>query len=100
MAGREEMKGGESFPDAIGPQGLVSLSPEVRVQGQKSPQVERRMASAPIARRASAARRTLKTKRRSALHPLTFEGSPSRGGRPDEGLPGADSKNTGDGACL
>ena len=73
MAGREGMKESESSPDAIGPQGLVSLSPEVRVQGQKSPQVERRMASVLFAgARDRPPRRSLKTKRRSALHPLTI----------------------------
>src|SRR4051794_744405 len=76
------------------------LSPEVRVQGQKSPQVERRMASAFRTTR-TAARRTLNTKRRSALHPLTFEGSLScnRGAKergPARGRP----KNTGDVARL
>jgi hypothetical protein len=96
------MKESESFPDEIEPQGSISLSPEVRVQGQKSPQVERRMASVPIARRATALKGGLSRQsavRRSIPSPL-WGASHVKEGQTDEGLPGADSKNTGDDARL
>src|SRR5579885_2160960 len=56
---------------------LDHSQPEVRVQGQKSPQVERRMASVPIARHAFAHKADSQDKkRRSALHPLALRGEP------------------------
>jgi hypothetical protein len=51
------------------------------------------MASVPIARRATAARRYSKASATPALHPLTFEGSLSCNERQTTvGLPGADQR--------
>jgi hypothetical protein len=86
MAGRGCDEGGRKSAGS-GSGSRSRLSPEARVQGQKSPQVERRMASAPRKR----ARRKADLKRHSALHPLTFSrGAPDRDeGQNDEGLSGA-----------
>jgi hypothetical protein len=87
------MNEGESPPDA-GPGRKAPVTPDTedRVRGHKTPQVERRMASA-FRRRAPPQGGTPYDKRRSALHPLAFEGRLSAKERQrDEGLPGADQR--------
>ena len=73
VAGRGGKKGGESCPDRRARTPLPAT--EERPLEQKSPQVERRVASAPIARRADAARRRTENSASRRSIPSCFGGA-------------------------